>query len=550
MRLRHAIPLVVLLATASESPVFVDVTARWRVVFRHQASKTWRKYLIESTTGGVAMLDYDNDGRLDLYFVNGAELKDPMRAGAQPEKTNPGYWNRLFRNRGDGTFEDVTEQAGVKGAGYGMGVATGDYDNDGDTDLYVTAYPRNTLYRNNGDGTFTNVTEQAGVAGGGWSTSAAFVDIDHDGLLDLVVVRYVNWDFEPDIWCGARTPNLRSYCHPDQFQPIHHLVYRNKGGGEFEDVTARSGFLKAPGKGLGIAIHDFDRDGRIDIAVANDSVPQQLFHNLGGGVFREMGFDAGIAYDDDGNTYGGMGIDFEDYDNDGWPDLVINALASQRYAMYRNRKGSFEYISAQTGVGPATWLNSGWGMKFFDYDNDGWKDLVVAQGHVMDNIHLTQPRISYLEPLKLLRNIKGKFFDVSAQAGPPFQKPLAARGAAVGDLDNDGLLDIAVACLDGAPVVIRNAGGNANHWIGLHLIGTASNRDGIGARIRLVTAGGLEQHRIVSAASSYLAANDKRAHFGLGADARVKLIEIQWPSGRTQTLEDVSADRYLRVKEP
>jgi hypothetical protein len=537
------------LALAAGLPVFVDITETSGVRFRHQASKTSRKYLIESTTGGVAMFDCDNDGWLDLYFVNGAELKDPMTTAARPVKADRKYWNRLYRNNGDGTFRDITEKAGVKGAGYGMGVAAGDFDNDGYTDLYVTAWPANQLFRNNGDGSFSDVTSLAGVAGGGWSSSAAFLDAENDGWLDLAVVRYVQWDFVPDIWCGARRPGYRSYCHPDQFQPAHHLLYRNRGDGTFEDISGRAGFTKAPGKGLGIALNDFDRDGLADIAVANDSFPQQLFHNLGGGRFREMGFEAGVAYDEDGNTYGGMGIDFDDYDNDGWPDLVINALASQRYAIYKNRKGTFEYVGAETGVGAATRLNSGWGMKLVDFDNDGWKDLIVAQGHVMDNIQLTQPNLAYREPLKLLRNQAGKFADVSGQAGDAFGKPLAGRGAAFGDLNNDGFADMAVACLDEPAVVLRNQGANGNHWVGLHLLGHKSNRDAVGARIRVVGAGGFEQHRFVSATSSYLAANDKRVFFGLGKDSSARLVEIHWPSGLKQTLKDAAADQILRIEE-
>ena len=531
-------------APAERAP-FEDVTTASRIDFHHRASRTSRKYLIESMTGGVAMIDYDGDGRLDLYFVNGAELKDPMKAGAAPVKTDERYWNRLYRNQGDGTFRDVTRQAGVAGHGYGMGAAVGDFDNDGRPDLYVTSYGGNTLYRNRGDGTFEDVTAHAGVAGGGWSTSAAWVDLDQDGRLDLVVARYLKWDFEPDLWCGSRQEGQRSYCHPDRFQPVTYLVYRNRGDGTFEDVTAKAGWSRSAGKGLGIAIGDYDRDGRVDIAVANDSAPQQLFHNLGGGRFEEVGLAAGMAYDEDGRTFAGMGIDFADYDNDGWPDLFVNALSLQRYALYRNRKGTFEYASGESQIGAITRLNSGWGAHFLDYDNDGWKDLFVAQGHVMDNISVTQPSLQYREAPLVMRNVAGKFSRIASG----IDTPLAARGAAFGDLDNDGWIDVVLNCNDGPPVILRNRGGSGNHWLTVVTTGTRSNRDGIGAQLRVVTEDGVEQHAMVSSAGSYLSANDRRAHFGLGSHRTAELVEIVWPSGVKQTLRNVQADQILRIVE-
>ena len=539
-----------LAAGVAPLPVFEDISKTTGITFQHSKSGTSRKYLIESVTGGVAMLDYDGDGWLDLYFVNGAKLKDPMKAGQVLDKSDPRFWNRLYHNRRDGTFEDVSESAGVRGYGYGMGVAVGDFDNDGRPDMYVTNFGRNILYHNKGDGTFEDVTGRAGVAGGGWSTSAAWVDFDGDGWLDLIVARYVQWDFEPDIWCGSRSEGYRSYCHPDQFRPNTHLVYRNLGNGTFEDVTRKAGWTESPGKGLGIAFHDFDRDGRIDVLIANDSYPQQLFRNLGNGRFREMAPEAGIAYDDDGRTYGGMGVDFADYDNDGWPDVFINALATQRYALYRNEKGMFDYASPKTGVATITKMRSGWGAKFFDYDNDGWKDLLVAQGHVMDNIQLTQPALRYFEPMLLMRNVQGKFVDVSAQSGLPFQVAQAARGAAFGDLNNDGWVDVAVNVNDGPALVLRNCGGNGNHWLIVDTTGTSSNRDGMGARIHAVPESGPEQYGIVSSAGSYLSANDKRVHFGLGTARRIKLLEIVWPSGIVQHVENIEADRILSVREP
>jgi hypothetical protein len=530
-------------------PKFVDVTSRSGVTFKNAPSLTSQKYLIESMVGGVAMLDYDGDGWLDLFFVNGAALDDPMPAGKSPGKSDPRYWNRLYHNNRNGTFTDVTEAAGVRGHSYGMGAAVGDYDNDGRPDLYVTNFGRNILYHNNGDGTFTDVTAKAGVAGGGWSTSACFVDYDRDGLLDFIVARYLDWDFDRNIWCGERKPGYRSYCHPDQFKPVTHLVYHNNGDGTFTDVSRKSGMGAAPGKGLGIAFQDFDRDGWPDIVIASDSFPQQLFRNQRDGTFSEEAVRLGLAYDEDGKTFAGMGVDFSDYDNDGWPDVFIDALGVQKYALFRNAKGSFEYVTNPTGIGAITLRHSGWGAKFIDYDNDGWKDLFIGQGHVMDNIELTQPFLRSIEPPLLLRNVAGKFEDVSAASGEVFSVALAARGVAFGDLDNDGFLDVAINCNHGQAVILRNQG-NANHWLMVNTVGTASNRDGAGAGLRVVGESGLEQHAIVSTAGSYLSASDKRVHFGLGADRIVRLLEITWPSGAVQRLEAVAADQILTVYEP
>ncbi|MBS1858067.1 MAG: CRTAC1 family protein [Acidobacteria bacterium] len=535
----------------SSSPgFFADVTRRAGIRFLHQASPTSRKYLIESMSGGVAVFDYDGDGRPDIFFVNGAALQDPMPPGAQPDKTAPRFWNRLYRNNGDGTFTDVTERAGLQGRGYGMGVAAADFDNDGHTDLYVTNLDGNILYRNNGDGTFTDVTAQAGVGGSGWSAGALFIDYDRDGLLDLVVSRYLKWDFSRDIWCGEHKPGYRAYCHPDQFEPFTHLVFHNLGHGRFEDVSARSGFTRYPGKGLGVAMSDFDRDGWPDVFIANDAVPQQLFRNRGDGTFEEVALLRGAAYDSDGRSFSGMGTDFGDYDNDGWPDLFANALATQRYALFHNLKGTFDYASDSTGVGSASMLHSGWGSKFVDFDNDGWPDLFVAQGHVMDNIQLTEPHLRYLETPLLLRNVNGRFVDVSAQAGPPFRVPRAARGAAAGDLNGDGRVDLVVNCNNGPAVILENRASSANHWLIVDTQGSRSNRDGIGTGIRLVTASGLEQYAMVTTAGSYLSSNDKRVHFGLGRERTVKLLELTWPSGRVQRLENLAVDRILTVREP
>ena len=535
-------------AAGAALPVFQDLTAGSGVDFRCEGSPTSQKYLIETMVGGVAILDYDVDGRLDLYFVNGARLEDPMPPGAEPDKSAPRFWNRLYRNNGDGTFTDVAEEAGVQDRYYGMGAAVGDYDNDGDPDLYVTNFGRNTLFRNNGDGTFTDVTEAAGVGGGGWSSAAGFLDYDRDGDLDLFVSRYLVWDFEHNPYCGP--PDARAYCHPATFPTITHLLYRNNGDGTFTDVSRQAGFADTPGYGLGVAFNDYDRDGWPDIFVANDKVAEQLYRNRGDGTFEEVALEAGLAFNEEGGTFSGMGVDFADYDNDGWPDIVVTALANERYALFRNEEGFFNYESDSTGLSRETHRSSGWGLKLVDFDNDGWKDLFVGQSHVMDNIEMVRPSTPYREPMLLLRNEGGRFRDVSEGRGDAFEIPRVARGVAFGDLDNDGFVDVVVNCLNCPAVILRNQGGNGNHWLAVALSGTLSNRDGIGARLRVVTASGLEQYAFASPTGSYQSANDKRVHFGLGRDATVKLLEIAWPSGCVQRLRDVKADRTLVVEEP
>jgi hypothetical protein len=527
---------------------FVDITAKSHLLFNGQASHTKMKYLIETMGSGVALFDYDNDGLLDIFFVNGAPLSDPTPKGTIPQKTSSKYWNRLFHQKKDGTFEDVTEKAGLQGVGYGMGVAVGDYDNDGYEDLYVTGYGGNHLYHNNGDGTFKDVTESSNTGGSGWSTSAAWVDLDNDGLLDLVVLRYLKWDFD-DIWCGEHREGYRAYCHPDIFPAISALVYHNDGNGKFSEVSAKMG-LDKPGKGLGIAIGDFDRDGKIDVVVANDSMLEFLYRNKGNGTFEEVGLPAEIAVDGNGRTYAGMGIDFQDFNGDGLPDLVITNLANQKYALYSNNgDGSFTYDSYMTGIGGMTLLHSGWGIHFLDYDNDGRKDLLVAQGHDLDTIELNYPQLHYKEPMLLARNMGKRFVDVSSQSGDVFHQAWAGRGLAVGDIDNDGRIDAIVTTNDGPAYLLHNETPTSNHWITLTLVGHKSNRDGIGAEIKITTSLG-SQYDIVSTAGSYLSSSDKRAHFGLGSDTTVKTIEVHWPSGIVQTLKDIPADQILKIDEP
>ncbi len=529
--------------------MFEDVTAKSGVAFRLLSSRTPEKYLIETMPGGVAMLDYDKDGREDLFFVNGAALKRAMPPGAAPDKSEPKYWNRLYHNNGDGTFTDVTERAGVRGYGYGMGVAVGDYDNDGYPDLYVTNFGQNILYHNNGDGTFTDVTAKAGVGAGGWSSSALFIDYDRDGRLDLFVARYLDWDFSKNLPCGAPEKGERAYCHPDVFQSATYLLYHNNGDGTFSDVSVKSGIAKAPGRGLGSALNDYDGDGWPDILVANDAVAEQLFHNNHDGTFREVGLGTGLAYDEDGRAFSGMGVAFEDYDNDGWPDVFIDDLANQKYALFHNVKGTFQYVSGPSGVAGMTIGHSGWGTGLIDYDNDGWKDLFVAQSHVMDNVEFFQGNVRYLEPLLLLRNVGGSFVDVSAESGAAFGTAQAARGAAFGDLYNDGQMDIVVSCLDGAAKVLRNRG-VGNHWLSVDTVGGVSNRDGIGARVEVDGEGGRRQYATVTTGGSYCSAPDKRVHFGLGRERGARSVKIFWPSGITQTIDNPPIDRILTVREP
>ena len=526
---------------------FVDMAPQDGVDFLHQAPHSTRKYLLETMGSGVALFDYDNDGRLDIYLVNGAPFGDYVPPGTIPQKTDPKYWNRLYHQKPDGTFEDVTAKAGLEGVGYGMGVAVGDYDNDGYEDLFVTSLGGNHLYHNNGDGTFTDVTKQAGVAGSGWSTSAAWVDLDGDGYLDLVVPRYIRWDWN-DVWCGPQ--DSRGYCHPDVFPPITMLVYHNNGNGTFTEESHKLG-LDKPGKALGIAIADFDRDGHPDIYVANDSMVEFLFHNKGNGTFEEQGLEAGAAVDGDGRTFAGMGVDFSDYNNDGWPDLIVTDLANQKYALYRNDgDGTFTYDSYVTGIAGMTLLHSGWGVRFMDYDNDGWKDLIIAQAHDLDTIQKTFPDLHYREPPMLLRNVDGKkFVNVGPVSGQVFQERWVGRGLAVGDIDNDGRVDVVISENGGPAHVLMNRTKTTNHWIGFRLVGHKSNRDGIGAVIRIDTSKGSQWYTITTS-SSYLSASDVRAHFGLASDTSVKTVEIRWPSGFVQTLKNVAGDRYVRVDEP
>lgn len=503
--------------------------------FLHRNSPTPEKYLIETMGGGVALLDYNNDGLMDIFVVNSGEMSP-----SKPESFNrsdPRNWNRLYRQNRDGSFTDVTEAAGLAHAGdanYGMGVAAADYDNDGYTDLYVTSYGGNILYHNNGNGTFTDVTAKAGVAGGGWSVSAGFFDFDNDGKLDLFVTRYMEWDMAHSKACARQT-----YCPPGEFPATTNLLYRNRGDGTFEDVSRTSGIAAHKGRSLGVAFNDYDGDGYADIFVANDGMEQFLFHNNRNGTFTEKALESGVALSDDGKPFAGMGVDFRDYDNDGKPDIVVTNLARQMYAVYHNDgNGQFSYRSLQTGLGAISAGSSGWGMRLEDFNNDGWKDLFVAQSHVMDNVETIDPSLHYLEAPLLVLNDRGHF--VRGDAGTSAK--VAGRGAAFGDLNNDGWPDVVMTVLGGRPMLFRNRGGRA-HWLTLALHGTLSNRDGFGARIQVNG-----QTQYATAAGSYASASDKRVHFGL-SDATSVSVDITWPSGVHQVLHDVKANQLLQVTE-
>jgi len=532
------------IASAGNPVTFVDVVPSAGITFRHDNAATPQKYLVETMGSGCGWIDYDQNGLLDLYLANGAETrvykpKRPLRSA-------------LYRNNGDGTFTDVTIQAGVGAEGlFGMGIAVGDYDNDGFPDLYVLGYGRCILYHNNGDGSFSDVTARAGVENKGrWASSAAWFDYDNDGKLDLVIANYVNWTPESDFWCGDHGPGMRSYCHPNDYEGEPPTLYHNNGDGTFTDVSKPSGVGLKPGNGLGVVTFDYDNDGWQDIFIANDAVPNFLFHNNRDGTLSEVGYLAGVAVSMDGATESGMGTDAADITGSGRLDLVVGHLESQLARLYRNMGGQiFEDATLLSKIGYTTYHMSEFGLKFMDYDNDGACDLFFATGHVMDNIQVYNSQVSYPEPKLMFRNTGRAIFEnVSDRLGPDFQQPRVSRSAAVGDFDNDGDLDILVNHCGQPPQLLRNDGGNANHWLEILLIGTRSNRDGVGARVK-VSAGTLVVYDQRKGGMSYQSAQDPRLHFGLGQNPNVDAVEILWPSGMVTKLSNLKSDQIIAVKE-
>lgn len=524
--------------------VFENTIDASKLHFVLKNSVSPQRYSIETMTGGVAVFDYNNDGLLDIFFTNGAEIPSL-------EKSNPSFYNRLFRNNGDGTFTDVTEKAGLAGVGYSMGVAAGDYDNDGFVDLYVTGFNRNQLFHNNGDGTFTDVTEKAGVSGvisgqgKPWSVAAGWIDYNNDGLLDLFVVNYLDYAISTAHSC--ETNNIIDYCSPNEYRGTPNILYRNNGDGTFTDVSRQSHISKYVGKGMGVAFADYDGDGFTDIFVSNDTFPNFLLHNNGDGTFTDAALLAGVAYNENGKTVAGMGADFRDIDNDGRPDIFLAAMYGDSFPLYRNLGNSqFEDATDMSGLAAITHRFTAWGVGIFDFDNDGNKDIFVAGSEILDNSMEVNHK-PYPLPNGLYRNLgNGVFRDVSAQAGESFTVPAAHRGAAFGDLNNDGKIDIVVTVLNGAPQLLMNRSPNHNHWIILKLVGVADNRDGLGTRVKITTANGV-QYNEASTAVGYNSSSDKRVCFGLGTATVVDRIELAWPTGVKQVLTNVMADQVLTI---
>jgi enediyne biosynthesis protein E4 len=526
--------------------VFDEVAAQSGVRFVTNSGRTARRHQPETMVSGVALFDYNDDGWLDIYVVNGASM-------TSLEKTGPEYWNRLYRNNRDGTFTDVTESAGVAGRGYDLGVATGDYDNDGHTDIFVAGLRRNTLFHNKGDGTFTDVTEAAGLAqpdpkyGRLWATAAAFIDYDHDGRLDLFVSNYCVWDPATEPLCGR--PDAPDYCHPKEYQGLPNSLFHNNGNGTFTDVSVPSGIRAHVGKGMGIGVADFDDDGWMDLFVANDTLPSFLFMNNHDGTFTESAFERGAALTERAEAVSGMGADARDVDNDGLPDIFQTALTNETFPLFKNLgRALFEDVTTRSGIGAGSRARSGWGNGIFDFNNDGWKDLFVACADVMDPSGAFGARVPMANAVFV--NLKGgRFADASAGAGEAFARKAVHRGAAFGDIDNDGRVDVVVTALAGALELWHNVSPRPNHWLLIQTVGTKSNHDGMGAKIKVVTASGT-QHNHVNTAVGYGSASDGRVHFGLGPDRVVKELTITWPSGKTQLLKQVPADQILSAREP
>ena len=541
MRLLLAVLLA--LQVAAPKPVaFENIAAAAGVTFTHINGASADKYLVETMGSGALFFDYDNDGWIDLFLVDGGSIADnAVSARAR---------HRLFRNAGKGVFKDATESSGIRHQEYGMGACAGDVDNDGRIDLYITNYGPNVLYRNGGNGVFTDVTRAAGVGLAGWSTSCAFLDIDGDGDLDLFVTNYLDAPKTNNRFCGDPQRRIRVYCHPLVYPAVANVLYRNDGKGAFTDVSAETGLNKYLGNGLGVAVGDYDDDGRPDVFVANDSVPNFLFHNEGGGRFSEIGLLAGVAVARDGKPRAGMGTEFADYNGDGRLDLVVTNHEFETTSLFRNDGGSsFVDTTLDAGISSATLSFVGFGVGFFDFDNDADLDLSIVNGHVIDNTALFRAGSTHAQRKLLFLNTNGRrFAEISQQSGSGFAKDGVGRTLIGGDIDNDGDIDLVVTNNGGAAEILRNTGGKARNAIEIRVVGTRSNRDGLGARLT-ITAGGRTQVREIKSGSSYLGQNDLRAHVGLGEAARVDRIDVRWPAGQTESIRDVAANQIVTVTE-
>jgi enediyne biosynthesis protein E4 len=531
------------LGNATSFPFEVVPPEKSGIQWVHTAGKSPEKYLPESSGPGCAFLDYDNDGWMDIYLVNSG--KCDFYTPPKPLR------NALYKNNRDGTFTDVTEKAGVAGGGFGQGVAVGDYDGDGLPDIYVTQYGRSILYHNNGDGTFTDVTAKAGVAAPGWASSAVWFDYDNDGRLDLFVSRFANFSKQLNKPCGIHDDGLRHYCIPQVYSPMASWLFHNNGDGTFTDVSKESGIANRLGKAWGVVATDINNDGLIDLFVSNDTVPNFLFLNRGNGKFDEIGEIAGVAYSSEGAARSGMGVDSADVDQDGFMDLFVANIDHQNYSLYgNNHDETFDDNAGPAGIAASTFLMSGWGLKFFDFDNDGNLDLFLANGHPDDLVDRLHTQVKYEERPILLQWTGKGFRNISQQSGPIFDQPLSARGLAIGDFNNDGATDVLIGVNDGAPVLLRNKAAAQNHWLGIKLVGTKSNRDAIGARITY-QAQDLKRSRMKVGGGSYLSSHDPRIVLGIGKREKVDWVEIKWPlpGGKIERLTNLPIDRYITIVE-